>query len=531
MSVPAELTRRIQQGNSLHIRWGLTAGVTFAAIGEACASTALTLGRVDLIGDLHASPDQFAWLDMSYTVAKLFAFFLAPWLATRLPIQRCVQVSLIGIALLCSVALLTANLEAQIALRTLEGLCGGMLLVGGQTMLFRAYRGKEQVVPQGVFAFGAVLMPATILPALQGWLTDRFSWTWIFVSAALFSVIALVLLLQMEFTSSCDKDQLAHLSWIGATSYLLFLASLVYVLSRGQRWNWLDEPRIVWTGIVGGAAFAVFLIEQAMTRRERRFIKPGVLGTDGFIFGASFAFIAGIVLFGSAELIPGFAVEILRFTPTAAGLLLLPSGFMFLCSLGLTAYLIQKRGLDPNLTVPVGLILLMTAMWMLSRSNAQSGVPDLMPALLLRGTALGFLFLSLTIIALGKMRGRLVATGVAIFNTLRQVGGLVGVAGLMTQIEHRATQAANVLSAHLTSANPRISLLLSSTSQHMVSRGLDPGSSAHTAAATFAELVKAQAMTIGFDAAFFALLLFIGCAIPFAIVLKIVLVRHTHSNL
>jgi DHA2 family multidrug resistance protein len=72
--------------------------------------------------------------------------------------------------------------------------------------------------------------------------------------------------------------------------------------------------------------------------------------------------------------------------------MLLPGGLMFLCSLGLTAYLIHKCGVDPNLTSPVGLILFMTAMWMLSHSNAQSGVPDLMPALLLRGTALGFLF-------------------------------------------------------------------------------------------------------------------------------------------
>jgi DHA2 family multidrug resistance protein len=530
MSAPTDVARQIQSDGSSRVRWILTAGVTLAAIGEACASTALSLGRVDLIGDLHASPDQFAWLDMSYIIAKLFAFFLAPWLASRFPIQRCVQVSVVGITFLCSVAMLTTNLQAQIALRTLEGLCGGVLLVGGQAMLFRAYPRKTQAVPQGFFAFGAVLMPATLLPALQGWLTDRFSWTWIFASAAFLSGIALVLLLQIEFTSSRDEDHPARLNWIGATSYLLFLAALTYVLSRGQRWNWFDEPRITWTSIIGGTALVVFLIEQTAIRREARFIKPGVLRTDGFIFGVSFAFIAGIVLFGSAEIIPGFAVEVLHFTPTAAGLLLLPSGLMFLCSLGLTAYLIQKCGLDPNLTIPVGLILFMTAMWMLSRSNAQSGVPDLMPALLLRGTALGFLFLSLTIIALGKMKGRLIATGVAVFDTLRQFGGLIGVAGLMTHIEHRATLAANVLAAHLTPETPQVGLFLSSASQHMVGRGLDPGSSTRTAAATFAELVKTQAMTIGFDAAFFSLLLFIACVIPCAIVLKIVLARQEHSH-
>jgi len=335
---------------------------------------------------------------------------------------------------------------------------------------------------------------------------------------------------KIEFTSTRNEDHPERLDWIGATSYLLFLAALTYVLSRGQRWNWFDEPRIMWTSIIGGTSLIVFFIEQATNRRGDRFVKPGVLRIDGFIFGTSLAFVAGIVLFGSAEIILGFAVEVLHFTPTAAGLLLLPSGLMFLCSLSLTAYLIQKCGLDPSLIIPGGLILFMTAMWMLSRSNAQSGVPDLMPALLLRGAALGFLFLSLTIIALGKMRGRLITTGVAIFDTLRQFGGLVGVAGLMTHIEHRATLAANVLAAHLTPATPQVGLFLSSASQHMVDRGLDPGSSTRTATATLAEVVKTQAMTIGFDAAFLLLLLFVACVMPCAIVIEIVLAKQKHSH-
>ncbi len=467
---------------------------------------------------------------MSYTIAKLFAFFLAPWLVTRFSMQRCVQAGVVGITCFCSVAMLTANLEAHIILRALEGLCGGVLLVGGQAMLFQAYPRETQVLPQGFFAFGAVLMPATILPALQGWLTDRFSWTWIFASAALLSGLALVLLLRIEFVPSREEDGPGRLNWVGTTGYLAFLAALTYVLSRGQRWNWFDESRITWTSIIGGTALLLFVITQVLIPRRDRFLRPGLFKTDGFIFGITFALIAGVALFGSAEIIPGFAVEVLHFTPAAAGFLLLPGGLMFLCSLSLTAYLIQKRGLDPNLTVPLGLILFMTAMWMLSRSNTQSGVPNLMPALLLRGTALGFLFLSLTIIALGKLSGRLVATGVAMFDTLRQFGGLIGVAGLMTHIEHQATMAANLLATHLTPATPQVRLYLSTASQNLVGRGLDPISSAQTTAAMFGELIKTQAMAIGFNAAFFALLIFFVFAIPFAIVLKIVLARQAHSH-
>ena len=480
--------------------WFLVLGIMAAAIADAFAGTALSLGRMDLLGDTHATPDQFVWLDISYTVAKFMGFFLTPWLVDILPAQTCLWAAVGLETLLCGMAIFIPDLQALVVLRTLQGLAGGVLLVAGQSIVFQAFSKARQPLLQGLFAIGAVVAPATLIPAVQGWMTDRYSWTWIFGSSVVFCGVAMALLFHAELHSVLPARR-PRLPWLSASLYLCAISCLTYVMSQGNRYNWLDDEGIVWCSCIGIVAIAALCMKQAFLPREQRLLRPKIFHTDGFPFGVTFAFIAGIALFGSAEIIPAFAVEVLGFSATAAGLLLLPSGFMFLCSLMLTVYLVQKRGVDPNLTVPFGLVLFMGSMWLLSHSNAHSGVADLGTALLLRGTALGFLFLSLILISLLQMRKDLVPTGVAMFDTSRQIGGLVGVAGLGTWIEHRADLSLNVFDSHLTPESLPLQGFLSSAGTLFTARGLPPATSMQAASGQLAQLLRQQAMAIGYDAA------------------------------
>src|SRR5690606_17247558 len=140
---------------------------------------------------------------------------------------------------------------------------------------------------------------------------------------------------------------------------------------------------------------------------------------------------------------------ILGMTPTEAGLLLLPSTMMFIGTLLVTTFLVQRHRFPPISTVPFGIVGFIVAMWMLFGSNGESGFPDLMPAVLLRGLALGFLFLSITLITLLDLQGPAIAYGVGLFNVGRQTGGLVGVAFLETLIDHQTAFNQSVLAAHI----------------------------------------------------------------------------------
>lgn len=176
----------------------LVAGILLATLTEALAGTALALGRGDIIGDTHATPDEFAWLDIGYTALKLVGFITAPWLMSRFPARAVIIGATLVMGLACAVAALTARLDLLVALRMSQGFAGGTLLVSGQAIIFHTYPRDHQPVLQALFAMGSVVAPAALAPALQGWLVDSQSWTWIFFGVVPLALAASGLLLSAD---------------------------------------------------------------------------------------------------------------------------------------------------------------------------------------------------------------------------------------------------------------------------------------------------------------------------------------------
>jgi DHA2 family multidrug resistance protein len=250
-----------------------------------------------------------------------------------------------------------------------------------------------------------------------------------------------------------------------------------------------------------------------------------VFRVDDFAFAFVVSFVAGAALFGSAYLIPSFAIAVLGFTPTGAGQLLLPSGGLFAAALLLAAWLMQARGLPPIATVPFGIGMIMVAMWMLSGSTGESGADDMLPAILLRGLGLGFLFLSITLIAFVKLAPANLASGIAIFSIGRQLGGLIGVAGLQTSIDHQMVANQSVLGAALSPGTPALAERLGALTSLLVARGMEAGAAAKAATAMLGRAVGGQAAVVAFDTAFNLVALLFVFAAPVVIAVKIVLAR------
>jgi hypothetical protein len=191
---------------------------------------------------------------------------------------------------------------------------------------------------------------------------------------------------------------------VGFSLIAVALFCFTYVFSQGSRWDWFEEPRILWLTVIGVATLLAFLGQQVLAKGQG-LLDFTLFETEDFSFAFIVSFVAGAALFGSAFLIPSFAVSVLAFTPTEAGLLQLPSSALFIAALLLAAYLMQVRRVPPIATVPFGILAIMVAMWMLSGSTIESGTDDMMPAILLRGLGLGLLFLSINLIAFGHYHG------------------------------------------------------------------------------------------------------------------------------
>jgi DHA2 family multidrug resistance protein len=140
----------------------------------------------------------------------------------------------------CALAAFTADLEPLVMLRILQGFSGGILLISGQTLLFLVYTRSSQPIIQALFAMGSVVAPATIAPALQGWLLDNQSWTWIFFGNALVAAVAAGFLLMAE-DHAIEPFPRRPFDWLGFALLSVTLACLTYICSQGSRWNWFDR--------------------------------------------------------------------------------------------------------------------------------------------------------------------------------------------------------------------------------------------------------------------------------------------------
>ena len=502
----------------------LVTGIVLAKLTEAIASTVLSLGRNDIIGDTYATPDEFAWLDIAYTALKLIGFMAAPWLTNRINPRGLIIGATLVMGTACGIAALTARLDLLVALRMIQGFSGGTLLVTGQAIIFLAYPRSHQPILQALFAMGSVVAPATIAPALQGWLGDSQSWTWIFLSIVPVALGATGLLLIADGPRPVTTAR-HPFDWIGFSLISVAFFCFTYVFSQGSRWLWFEQPRILWLTVIGAATLLAFLGQQVMAK-GRGLLDFTLFRSEDFCFAFIVSFVAGAALFGSAFLIPSFAVSVLAFRPTDAGQLLLPSGALFIGTLLIAAFLMQVRRVPPAATVPFGILLIMVAMWMLSGSTSESGADDMMAAILLRGLGLGFLFLSITLIAFSNLNNRNRASGIGLFDAGRQLGGLMGVAGLQTLIDHNVTANVAVLGASVTAGVPAVSERLTTTTAMLAARGMDAVAASRAATSLLGRAVTGQSTVIAFDTAFNAVALLFVIAAPVLVTIKIGISRY-----
>jgi Sugar phosphate permease len=503
----------------------LLAGVFLSSLAEALTGTALSLGRLDMMGDLYTTPDEFAWLDIGYIAAKLCGFMLVPALFARFkPIP--VLLFFCGVIIAGSVFMAcSSSLFFLIFLRIAQGLAGGVLLVGAQSVLFNVFNRKLQPLAQLVFALGAVVAPATFASLFLGLMVDFLAWEAIFFVAAILALIAFFVLSLIPFdVMPCSGSRRRDLF-----GFLLFAAAaacLTYIAQEGSRWNWFEANHIIALTVSGFTALLLCVLRWSFFPRQDSLVCLCVFGNLNFCFGFLISFVAGMALFGSTTMIPGFTLNTLHFTATEAGTLNAAGGIAFCIALILTVLLLSFTRVNPLATVPFGILLFMVGMWQLSGSTSETGSVELFVPILIRGAGLGFLFLSLTIFTLENLTDSNIAQGVALFTTNRQLGGLFGVAMLQRYMDHQDALNISILSSHMENGSVFVAERLQVMQAALQERGMEAGDTARAAMALLHKNLQEQSSTISFNEVFFAIILIFVTAIPFLILFKIWLSKY-----
>lgn len=506
----------------------LIGGVGFACLMDSLVGSSIAIARLDMMGDLNTSVDEFAWLDFANLTGKFIGFIIIPWLfGVVFPLRGMKGVTLV-MAVACGLSACTANLPAQVVLRSVQGLAAGMLVVGGQSVLFRAYPSRLQPVIQACFAMAAVVTPATLAPLFQGWMVDEWSWQALFLSAPVCGLFALGALSLLD-DRVLDKDGPDSLN---APSLLLFAAAFIflnYISNRGGRYNWFEADHITLLTIAGFTALALFLIREVrlnLSPDGKPLINANVFKDPNFLFTFPIGFIAGIILFGTLYMVPNYALSILHYSPTEAGLLLLPGIVFFLLAFCIVTLVDFKAPIPVMVCLPLGVFILLVSLWLLSDLNVYSGEADYIWRLNVRALGLGFLFLSINLVGLRNLTGTLNTQGVSLFYTMRQAGGLFGVAGLQRYADHQNAHNDMILSAHFNVGNPLLDERLTALGNILQQQGLSAQDALTGASSLLAQGMQRQIVSISNNEAFFSMVVMLFIVIPLLVTFRIVLFKH-----
>lgn len=496
--------------------------ITVGALTAATVMDGLNAIIFDIAGDhmagyVSASPDEAAWLNLAYFMAKvcglpITALFLT-WLGTR----RLLQCALVLVVVASTGCWLGRDLPFLVLCRALQGLGGAVILVGGQSWLFGQFHDRRQGLIQAIFALGAIMVPTTAAPAIAGVVVDADSWN----AVMLLNVpIGLVVLAVLPLITPPRVPCVVKPDWLGLALICIGLPSSVYVLVEGSRWDWFEDSKIVWLSLIAGATLIGFIFWQRSARNRSPLIDFKIFRHEEFAFGFAVSFVAGFALFGSAFLIPAFTLEVLQFPARDAGLVLLPSALTVGLGLLISGSVVQFLRAPPVVIVPFGIAIFMTAMWLLSGSNTESGYSDLVPTLVLRGFGMGLLFIAITIICLGDLTGAEIPQGVGLFNLGRQMGGLIGIAFLTTFLEHHMALSRTAIVSNLGQGSQAVTQALQGMEWGFASRGVVPEQVKSAALAALDRIVTGQAAAISFNEAFLSLALLFVVAVPCLLVIK-----------
>jgi MFS transporter, DHA2 family, multidrug resistance protein len=406
----------------------VSVAVIAATLLEIIDTTIVNVALPNIQGNFGVAVDQGAWIVTGYIIANVVVIPITPWLAMRFGRRQYFFASIVIFTIASLGCGLSGSFGQLVFWRIIQGLGGGGLISTSQAILRDTYTLEEQGQAQGIFAMGVIVGPA-LGPVLGGWITDSWSWHWIFFINLPVGILAATLI--WLYLRNPSEPHYRKLDWIGLGLLAVGLGSMQYVLEQGQQYDWFDDSNIrLFTAlsIAGLGAFVWWTLRSAIP-----VVDLGVLRLRQVAAGSVLGAVLGISLYGSILVLPQYLQNSLDFTATLSGLTVLVRAAAIMLFTPLTAALAGRGVIDPRVSTAAGFLLLGLSNWMLaSVTTPESQFGTFVAALVVSGIGLSQIFVPLSIAVLGGVPDKEVPATSAFFNLSRQVGGSIATAVLVT---------------------------------------------------------------------------------------------------
>ncbi len=494
-------------------KWIIALAVVLPTLLEVIDTSVVNVSLDHIRGSLSAGIDEATWTITAYLVSNAIIIPLTGWLSRIFGRKRYLLFSIILFTISSFLCGSARTISALVFFRIIQGIGGGALQPISQTILLEAFPPKEYGMAMAIFGVGVMFGPI-VGPVLGGWITDNWSWNWIFyinIPIGIISVLMVMLFIQDPPYLKRIKEKI---DYIGLGLIVVGIGCLQVVLDKGQREDWFSSSLIVYLAIAALVCLVTFIFWELKRRDpilDLRQLKNISFASANLIQGVTF-----FVLFGSILLLPLFVQQLLGYNAFLSGMVLAPGGLATLISMPLSGKLIQK--FNPKAVLASGLLITTYSIFAMSHFNAAIDFNTVAFSRIIMGFGMGMVFVPLTSLAFSTIKKEEMGNATSIFAIIRNISGSFGIAIMTTLLARRAQFHQFRLSEQLNPFDQHYQLGLSKAAE-MLSYKTGAVSVSAANGVIYQQMAKQAALFSFTDAFYFSTLLMI-CVIPIVFLLK-----------
>jgi DHA2 family multidrug resistance protein len=487
-------------------------GTIMAVLDTSIVNVALA----DMSGTLGATIEQITWVVTGYMLSNVLVMPIIGMLSMRFGRKNLYLVSLLIFTVASMLCGLATTLPVMVAVRAFQGIGGGVLMTVAQAILRETFPPKEQGIAMGIFGMGVVLAPA-FGPTLGGWITDKYSWPWIFYINVPIGVINYLLVQRFVHDPAYLVRDKGSIDWLGLALMITGLGAVQLMLEEGARHDWFASGFIIELTLVGVVGLLLFVWRELATDRpavDLRIMKNVPFSSATMIGG-----VLGMGLLGSVFLLPLFLQNILRFNAMQAGIALMPRSLAMAVLMPIGGRFYNKLG--PRIMVAAGLIVSMISFVMLADMTVDTGFWDMFGAQVLQGAGFSLVFVALTTAALSSIPKPKITAASGLYNVVRTVFGSIGIAISASQLSTQTAVNKAILAEKVSVSNPAAVMWLQQATAGLATRTGADLVTARTRALRLLDLnITRQAVVLAINHVFVLIAILFLVAVPLVLLLR-----------